>query len=348
MAEAETDAPSGLGKTRLEAFSDGIFAVALTVLVVEIKVDTVDLSHSGWWEHLWPQVAGYILTFVMVGTYWVAHHNELRLIQRTNRWFIWLNLLFLLPVACIPLTTGLLIKHLNSPAPVEIIAARLYGGNLVLVGAFLTLLWWYAVSKHPLHHGSNCCRPLVADTVLPWERNETFERNVFLPGCYLIFTLLISTSRVPVMTGLLLFALAPLIYIAWPEMEYRWMYKRNYCEDFERWKDLFCEEYAGDSSDEKALNAARKQFLSDEASKRNAIANPDRPAGKAALDTFNCMKDERLIAFLRDYNSGHPEHNLCIYSYSEWREMIRSPEWRESERSKLQELEKLKMRLKSD
>ena len=83
----------GFAKTRVEAFSDGIFAVALPLLILEIHPWEIDLAKPDWWFQLWPLLFTCVFSFLIIGVYWVAHHNEFDLIAGVNRTLLWLDLL---------------------------------------------------------------------------------------------------------------------------------------------------------------------------------------------------------------------------------------------------------------
>lgn len=87
----------------------------------------------------------FILSFIVVGVYWVGHHNQFHYIRRVDRSFMWINILFLLAIAFIPFSAGLLGAYVRQQVVVAI-----YGLNLVAVGATLSLIWWYATADHRL------------------------------------------------------------------------------------------------------------------------------------------------------------------------------------------------------
>ena len=132
------EAGGGLGKSRIEAFSDGVFAVAITLLALEIKVPEAAAGRSLTEQlgALWPQFASYILTFFIVGVYWVAHHLMLAAAKRIDKTLLWLNLLFLMCIVLIPFSAQLLGQH--SRVPVAVMA---YGANLVVSSLALILIW---------------------------------------------------------------------------------------------------------------------------------------------------------------------------------------------------------------
>ena len=87
----DTNLISGLSKTRIEALTDGVFAIAMTLMVFDIKVppvaqmDQLNLRHE--LIQLWPRFLAYVISFVMLGVYWVGHHNQYHYIRRTYRAF---------------------------------------------------------------------------------------------------------------------------------------------------------------------------------------------------------------------------------------------------------------------
>jgi len=128
-----TDEAAGLSKHRIEALADGIFAVAMTLLVLDIKLpESVTYASDG---DLWRRlvalehaVASYAVSFVMLGVYWVAHHFQFHFIQRTDRGVLWINLYLLLCIALVPFTTDLVGDNVHLRLP-----TLLYGANLLLI-----------------------------------------------------------------------------------------------------------------------------------------------------------------------------------------------------------------------
>jgi len=150
MNSNETSGQSALSTSRLETLTDGIFAIAMTLLVLNLQIPQIPaalvaarLPHQ--LEALWPKVLSFILSFIVVGVYWVGHHNQFHYIRRVDRSFMWINILFLLAIAFIPFSAGLLGTYVRQQVVVAI-----YGLNLVAVGATLSLIWWYATADHRL------------------------------------------------------------------------------------------------------------------------------------------------------------------------------------------------------
>ena len=131
-------------KGRLEAFSDGVFAIVITLLILDVHApgDALTLETL---RGLLPQIFTFVMSFVIVGVYWVAHHNMLHFIRAVDRYVLWLNLLLLLAVVFLPFSASLLGGHLGDAT-----AVMLYGVNLILVNAAGTALWLYATSRPAL------------------------------------------------------------------------------------------------------------------------------------------------------------------------------------------------------
>jgi uncharacterized membrane protein len=126
------------GTTRLETFSDGVFAIAATLLVLELSVSSTEpLGHE--LIHIWPQYLAYITSFVTIGIIWMNHHHTVSLIARTDRTMLFINNLLLLTVAFLPFPTKLVGDYLRGDG--ERAAALAYAGTLVVM-AILHQAWW--------------------------------------------------------------------------------------------------------------------------------------------------------------------------------------------------------------
>jgi TMEM175 potassium channel family protein len=131
-------------KNRLEAFSDGVFAVAITLLVLEINVP----GGENLWHQLkeeWPSFASFFVSFWVIGIIWVNHHGVIDHLKRADRPVLYLNLLVLMTVVFIPFSTALMADHLKSGAD-ERVAALVYSGAFLLMGMSFGLLWTYITS----------------------------------------------------------------------------------------------------------------------------------------------------------------------------------------------------------
>ena len=127
------------GTGRLETFSDGVFAIAATLLVLEFSVhSTHDLGHK--LLHLWPSYLAYVTSFVTIGIIWMNHHHTVSLFGRIDRTMLFVNNVLLLTVAFLPFPTGLVGKALQLGEG-EQAAALAYAGTLVVM-AVLHQVWW--------------------------------------------------------------------------------------------------------------------------------------------------------------------------------------------------------------
>ena len=129
-------------KNRLEAFSDGVFAIVITLLILDVRLPADKPLTLETLRAVVPHVLAFVLSFVIVGVYWVSHHNMLHFIKQVDRQLLWLNLVLLLIVVFIPFPAALLGQH-----PDSALAVALYGGNLMLVNAAGTVMWLYAMSQ---------------------------------------------------------------------------------------------------------------------------------------------------------------------------------------------------------
>jgi uncharacterized membrane protein len=135
MTARASGAIPGLSKHRIEGLADGIFSVAMTLLVLDIKMpESISYaSDAAVWQRLVTlehAVASYAISFLMLGMYWVGHHFQFHFIERTDRGLLWINLCFLLCVCLVPFTTDLVGDNVNLRLP-----ALLYGVNLLLIAA---------------------------------------------------------------------------------------------------------------------------------------------------------------------------------------------------------------------
>jgi TMEM175 potassium channel family protein len=131
-----------MSKARLEAFSDGVFAIAITLLVLEIKVPSVHGGHSlahGLLE-LWPSYAGFTVSFITIGIIWVNHHAVFASVDSVDRTLLFKNLLLLLTVSFIPFPTAVMAEYVRSGSG-ENLAAAFYAGWFFVMGIAFRQIW---------------------------------------------------------------------------------------------------------------------------------------------------------------------------------------------------------------
>jgi uncharacterized membrane protein len=141
---------TGRDRDRIVNLSDGIFAIAITLLVLDIKVpnipeDLVTSELPAAMISLWPNYLGYFLSFVSIAVFWTIHHSIFRPIRAYDRNLLYLNFLFLMLVAFVPFPTALLGEYGNHQLPVAIYAATLAVGRLLL-----TAIHWYSTRNERL------------------------------------------------------------------------------------------------------------------------------------------------------------------------------------------------------
>jgi uncharacterized membrane protein len=137
---------------RVEAFSDGVFAIAATLLILEIKVPTGPADQL-WHEllRLWPSYAAYVVSFLVIGIIWANHHTVFSYIARVDRTLVFLNLLLLLVVAALPWPTALVAEYLNKGWAAHV-AVAVYSGFMVAHAATFQAFWRYVTrTGHLLH-----------------------------------------------------------------------------------------------------------------------------------------------------------------------------------------------------
>lgn len=162
-----------MGMERLVFFSDAVFAIAITLLALEIRLP-VDITHASNSELLqslfsiWPKYLGYMISFLSIGNFWVIHHRQYRYIERYDTRLMFINLLVLMSVAFIPFTTAVISENGNRTATI------LYALSASVVGLLSTLLWVYASTK----------RRLVPPDMEPAVVHRGVARNLIAPAVF--------------------------------------------------------------------------------------------------------------------------------------------------------------------
>jgi uncharacterized membrane protein len=130
------------GTARLETFSDGVFAIAATLLVLEIAVDPQSRNLGHDLVHLWPSYLAYVTSFLTIGIIWMNHHHTVSLMARVDRTFLFVNNLLLMIIAFLPFPTRLVADFLNRDG--ERAATLAYTATFVLMAAMHQVYWQYA------------------------------------------------------------------------------------------------------------------------------------------------------------------------------------------------------------
>jgi len=185
---------------RIEAFSDGVFAIAITLLVLEIHVP--EDPENGLGAALldqWPAYASYVVSFFVIGIIWVNHHAVFDYLKVADRPLLFLNLLLLMFVGLLPWPTNLMATYMQEGGADERIAAVVYSGTMAAMGATFGALWIYA-SRH---------RRLLGDTL---SAEEIRRRTVRFVAGSPLYTLSILVALVSAPACLALNALLAVYY----------------------------------------------------------------------------------------------------------------------------------------
>lgn len=142
---------SSLTTSRTEAFSDGVFAVAITLLVFNITVPMVQSGKlQGALFDEWPAFASYAVSFLTIGIIWVNHHATLARIERVDRPLLFINLLLLMTVSFIPFPTNLLSHYIEGGQNARV-AAIVYASTMTVMSLAFGSIWIYAVHRGLTH-----------------------------------------------------------------------------------------------------------------------------------------------------------------------------------------------------
>ena len=183
-----------LPRTRLEAFSDGVFAIAVTLLVLELHVptDPVGLLHELGAE--WPSYLGYLVSFAFIGGVWMAHSNLTRFVKAVDQVMMGLNLVLLLFVSFLPFTTSLLANHLDDSA--KHVAVIVFGINLTLASLMVNVMFGYAGRTEGVAADDTADDELRAfdkeRRVAVWLQAAATLCGLFIPFLAVIFYLVLS------------------------------------------------------------------------------------------------------------------------------------------------------------
>jgi TMEM175 potassium channel family protein len=184
------------GTSRVEAFSDGVVAIIVTLLIFEVRLPEVPANPTNAdmlaaFGSIWPKFASFAVSFFTVAIYWVNHHNFFAGVTHTDWKLLWANNLLLFFLAIVPFTTAVLGDHLGQP-----IAVAAYALNLGLAGAAFTLMGWYVLL------GARLIDPRISDAA----RRIEVKRSVIGTSLYLL--------AVPL--GLLVPVAAEVLFVAVP------------------------------------------------------------------------------------------------------------------------------------
>lgn len=182
--------------SRVLALSDGVFAIIITLLVLEVHVPelTQGQSLNEALAEVRPSFNAFVITFVLTGMYWVGHRDLFALIRRTDRGLVWLNILYLLPLCLLPFGAGMLGRYEHEP-----VALRIYGLLLVAIAVMRVVIWLYTTSRPHLL----------------WQRLDDRQRRAGLglgASAVLVYLVAILVAAAVPGVSLLIYAGAPVLY----------------------------------------------------------------------------------------------------------------------------------------
>ena len=137
---------------RLETFADGVFAIAATLLILNVDAQVSEDVHDlgGRLLHIWPSYLAYAVSFVTIGIMWVNHHTVMAQIARTDRRFLLANVGLLMCIAFVPFPTRVVAEHVRAEGARD--AALLYGFTMVATAIMFSVTWFYASRGRRLLH----------------------------------------------------------------------------------------------------------------------------------------------------------------------------------------------------
>ncbi len=186
--------------SRLEAFSDGVFAIVITLLILDIRFPEAPYSQfTATLVSMVPRILAYVMSFIIIGLYWVIHHNSMHAIKKTDRGFLWLNILLLLCVSFIPFPTSLVGRYPFQAGPIIIYGLTLITCNVV---GYITVVY---VHFHP--------HLAVVEFEKQYLRSHT-PNYIFVNGLYLVAILL--SKSLPLVSYLIYIVVVLLLIIFLP------------------------------------------------------------------------------------------------------------------------------------
>ncbi len=204
-----------LSTDRLKAFVDGVMAIVVTILVLDLDVARMDFG-AGQTAHflmeLERQLHPYIGSFGLVAAYWVQHTVILHYAPYSDRIFLWLNILLLLPLTLLPFLTALRVDY-----PTDVVPAALYGGAQILCGLLLLAIWRYATGTHGFRSSSDA--PSVV---------RSMSIRIALGPLLCLVGAVVSLVEPRV--GTLFFLMVPLLYVSNRKVDEGWRTAADYTE----------------------------------------------------------------------------------------------------------------------
>ena len=193
-----------LAVDRLSALTDGVFAIAITLLSLDVVVPTIRDAASG--SDLidalidqWPSYLAYTVTFFLIGAYWINHHRMFNLLRGVNHTFLILNIFFLMAIAIIPFPNAFLAEY-GRDVNLRGVAAAVYGLAMAALAVMFNLVWWYAGWNMRLFEPA--CHPAHVRKVL----------NSYVVGP-VVYGLAVALTPVAPLVSIVVYLLVPIGYL---------------------------------------------------------------------------------------------------------------------------------------
>lgn len=202
-----------LSKARLERLTDGVFAIVMTILVLEITIPFISPTDVSTelpkrLIELWPALLSYAISFIILGFFWISHDDQFHYVRRVNRPLLGLSIFYLMFIALIPFSASLLGEFGNQQ-----FAILVYGINLIICSSWNYLHWWYATRNNRL---------VDKDLDPSFIKRELGRYSISI----LMYIIAILVAFVNINLSILLFVATPLYYLM-PIEKNRYMFWRN-------------------------------------------------------------------------------------------------------------------------
>jgi uncharacterized membrane protein len=174
------DAVQTPSELRLQTLSDGVFAVAMTLLVLEIKLPTTETTDPSQFAAalvaLWPKVGAFLLSFIILARGWELHRYVFSYVVRYDHFIVYFNMLYLMAIALLPFSTALVGDH-----PQMKLAAAIYAGNFLFIGGTKLVIWSYAT------HNNRLVPKEMPPVFAQW-----LKRRLILSSCVICIAILLA------------------------------------------------------------------------------------------------------------------------------------------------------------
>lgn len=186
MAKEKANKAFLLTPERLNTLSDGVFAIVMTILILDIKIErSLDSpAASELFRKLWgivPRIEVYVISFLILGLFWISHHSQFHYIKKIDLNLLWINIIFLMFVSILPFSTDIAGEFADHK-----LSALIFSFNLLLVNVILYINWRYATYKH-----------LLVDPNLNKEIISLYFKMNLLTSVVLVIAILLFNFEVP-------------------------------------------------------------------------------------------------------------------------------------------------------